>query len=154
MSQIHNLSMIPQGHLAFGYGRRTCVGNSVANNTLFVNIATLLWAFNIEKGKDATGKTITPDVNNFIDHVNVKYVFFFRYLREACLLTYLSSLSVIPLPSPPPSSSGILMSPSCWHKLKQRGFTCKIAFPRYCLILPPGLSLVSQIFMFPCYVEL
>lgn len=61
-----------QGHLAFGYGRRTCVGNSVSNNTLFLNIATLLWAFNIEKGKDATGKVIAPDPTNFIDNVNVK----------------------------------------------------------------------------------
>ncbi|TCD67506.1 hypothetical protein EIP91_012311 [Steccherinum ochraceum] len=62
-----------EGHLAFGYGRRTCVGNSVTNNTLFLNIATLLWAFNIGEGKDDSGNVVTPDVNNFIDHVNVNH---------------------------------------------------------------------------------
>ncbi|KAH8107810.1 cytochrome P450 [Cristinia sonorae] len=62
-----------EGHLAFGYGRRTCVGNSVTNNTLFLNIATLLWAFNIQKAKDKNGTVITPDVNNFVDHVNVNH---------------------------------------------------------------------------------
>lgn len=75
-------SLHSQGHTAFGYGRRTCVGNAVSNNTLFVNIATLLWAFNIEKAKDEKGEPITPDVNNFIDHVNIKYVF--PSLRACC----------------------------------------------------------------------
>ncbi|VDB83458.1 unnamed protein product [Peniophora sp. CBMAI 1063] len=33
------------GHYAFGFGRRICVGKHVANNSLFIDIAISLWAF-------------------------------------------------------------------------------------------------------------
>ncbi|KAK7676144.1 hypothetical protein QCA50_020895 [Cerrena zonata] len=56
-----------EGHTAFGYGRRKCVGIHIANSTLFQNIATLLWAFNIERVKDGNGIEIVPDMDDFLD---------------------------------------------------------------------------------------
>lgn len=56
-----------KGHTTFGYGRRKCIGINVANNTLFMHIATMLWAFDIEKGKDSNGRIFTPDIDNFDD---------------------------------------------------------------------------------------
>ncbi|KZV73889.1 cytochrome P450 [Peniophora sp. CONT] len=34
-----------EGHFTFGFGRRICVGKAIANNSLFIDIATCLWAF-------------------------------------------------------------------------------------------------------------
>lgn len=32
-----------------------------------LNIATTLWAFNIEKGRDASGQIVTPNPDDLID---------------------------------------------------------------------------------------
>ena len=56
-----------KGHTLFGYGRRRCPGFQVANSTIMLNIATTLWAFSIEKGRDADGNIVTPDPDNMID---------------------------------------------------------------------------------------
>jgi cytochrome P450 len=34
--------------IAFGFGRRVCTGQHIARNSLFINIARLLWTFNID----------------------------------------------------------------------------------------------------------
>ena len=36
-----------QGHLVFGGGRRICIGMHIANQGLFINVAYLLWAFDV-----------------------------------------------------------------------------------------------------------
>jgi cytochrome P450 len=36
------------GHFTYGFGRRICVGRHVADNSLLIDIATILWALNIE----------------------------------------------------------------------------------------------------------
>jgi cytochrome P450 len=46
---------------SFGYGRRVCTGQHVAMNSLFINIARLLWAFNIEHAMDENGGKLIPD---------------------------------------------------------------------------------------------
>jgi len=56
-----------QGHVTYGFGRRICAGKEFANNTIFMTIATVLWAFNIEKAKDGNGDLVSPDPNNCID---------------------------------------------------------------------------------------
>ncbi|KAJ3823037.1 cytochrome P450 [Lentinula raphanica] len=50
-----------EGHFSYGFGKRICVGRHVANNSLFIHIASLLWAFNIaaEVGRD--GRLNFPD---------------------------------------------------------------------------------------------
>ncbi|KZT54436.1 cytochrome P450 [Calocera cornea HHB12733] len=52
----------------FGHGRRICVGRALAKNSLWISIACVLWAFDIEKGVDEHGVEVTPDPLDFIDH--------------------------------------------------------------------------------------
>lgn len=40
---------------AFGFGRRVCTGQHIAQNSLFINIARLLWAYYIERGHGQDG---------------------------------------------------------------------------------------------------
>jgi cytochrome P450 len=40
-----------EGHGTYGFGRRVCVGRHVADQALFINMATLLWGMNIEAGE-------------------------------------------------------------------------------------------------------
>ena len=48
-------------HYSFGAGRRSCSGVHVAQNSLFINVARTLWAFNIHKGKDPnSGAVLEP----------------------------------------------------------------------------------------------
>ncbi|KZV62558.1 cytochrome P450 [Peniophora sp. CONT] len=50
------------GHYGFGFGRRICVGRHVAINSLFIDIATCLWAFSFANVK---GQKL--DVDGFVD---------------------------------------------------------------------------------------
>ncbi|KAJ6532740.1 cytochrome P450 [Mycena vulgaris] len=55
---------------AFGFGRRICPGMHIAENSMFIAIATILCVFRISKSKDEYGKTIEPAVeyDGFISH--------------------------------------------------------------------------------------
>lgn len=46
---------------SFGYGRRLCTGQYIAMNSLYVNIARLLWAFDIEHATDSKGNRVEVD---------------------------------------------------------------------------------------------
>jgi len=54
----------------FGFGRRICPGLFLADNSIFLAIATMLYVFNISKAKDLHGAEITPAVeyDGFISH--------------------------------------------------------------------------------------
>ncbi|KAF5343053.1 hypothetical protein D9758_011137 [Tetrapyrgos nigripes] len=56
-----------QGHYSYGFGRRVCVGMNLANNALFINIVSILWAVNVKCPVGPDGKKIIPDRNKFID---------------------------------------------------------------------------------------
>ena len=56
-----------EGHATYGFGRRICVGRHLANNSLFINMATILWALRIERAKGANGKDIPMDVDGCVD---------------------------------------------------------------------------------------
>lgn len=56
--------------LPFGFGRRICPGMHLARNSIFINIARLMWAFDILPALDAEGKPIIPDSNNYTDGFN------------------------------------------------------------------------------------
>ena len=45
----------------FGAGRRICPGIHVAERSLFLGVARMLWAFDISAAKDGQGKPIIPD---------------------------------------------------------------------------------------------
>ncbi|KZP01116.1 cytochrome P450 [Calocera viscosa TUFC12733] len=64
-------SPLPHTHedyLAFGHGRRICIGKSLAINSLLISIAHLLWAFDFRKGVDEHGVEVTPDPMAFLDN--------------------------------------------------------------------------------------
>jgi cytochrome P450 len=64
----HGISNIKeQGHFSYGFGRRVCVGRHMANNSLFINIAVLLWAAKFERKKDATGRLLPLDLDGWVD---------------------------------------------------------------------------------------
>ncbi|KZO99013.1 cytochrome P450 [Calocera viscosa TUFC12733] len=54
-------------YLAFGFGRRVCVGKDVAVRNLRICAAYLLWAFDFHKAKDENGQEIQPDDMHLID---------------------------------------------------------------------------------------
>ncbi|THG98633.1 hypothetical protein EW026_g3595 [Hermanssonia centrifuga] len=55
-----------QGHIAFGGGRRLCIGMNLVNQSLFIDIASILWAFNIDKAVAEDGTVIEPSTT-FVD---------------------------------------------------------------------------------------
>jgi cytochrome P450 len=57
-----------EGHVAYGFGRRRCPGRHVANNSLFIDIAIVLWSSKIEGKKDASGELLPIDVDGFVEH--------------------------------------------------------------------------------------
>ena len=64
------------GHVTYGFGRRICVGFNFANQALFINFATLLWALDIRPVVDpSTGKELIPDPDACVDAGVVVYVF-------------------------------------------------------------------------------
>ncbi|KAI0294623.1 cytochrome P450 [Multifurca ochricompacta] len=56
-----------EGHVSFGFGRRICVGKYLANDTLFISTARMLWATTIESVMDENGKEVVPDTDGFTD---------------------------------------------------------------------------------------
>lgn len=52
-----------EGHSTFGYGRRICIGRYVANSSLFIDFATILWACHVQPYVDDTGQVDLPDQN-------------------------------------------------------------------------------------------
>ncbi|KAH9987348.1 cytochrome P450 [Russula vinacea] len=56
-----------EGHFTYGFGRRICVGRHMADNSLFINMAIMLWANRIEGKKDASGRLIPLDLDGWLD---------------------------------------------------------------------------------------
>lgn len=71
---------------------------NVANQALFINMASVLWAVNIEKALDASGQVIIPSRTDCIDEGLVVYVLHFTrrfFSDENCIfLTFISSRPV------------------------------------------------------------
>jgi cytochrome P450 len=55
------------GHVAFGFGRRICVGKDMANESLFIATARMLWAAKLERAKDENGKEVPLDIETLVD---------------------------------------------------------------------------------------
>ena len=56
-----------EGHVSFGFGRRVCVGRHLANDSLFIFTARVLWATSLKCTRDENGKDQLPDMNTFVD---------------------------------------------------------------------------------------
>lgn len=52
----------PWGHSAFGWGRRVCPGMHLGASSVTLNIARVLWGFNVAPAKDEKGKDIDVDM--------------------------------------------------------------------------------------------
>ena len=60
------------GHVTFGYGRRVCPGRYVAEETLAIDFATLLWAMRFERPDGSQGEL---DVSTIVRSGVTAYVF-------------------------------------------------------------------------------
>ncbi|PPQ74384.1 hypothetical protein CVT24_000838 [Panaeolus cyanescens] len=81
----------PNTTFFFGFGRRICPGMHVAQNTLFIAIARLLWAYDIVPPKDQSGNRILPDPNDFDEGLVIhpkpfKYHFILRRQSAKALI--------------------------------------------------------------------
>ena len=56
-----------EGHVTFGFGRRTCIGTRVAKESMFISIAVMLWAVNVECAVDEWGDKTSLDVLDCIE---------------------------------------------------------------------------------------
>ena len=56
-----------EGHVTYGFGRRVCVGKALANDSLFINSARILWAATLDCARGENEKELRPDTNAFLD---------------------------------------------------------------------------------------
>jgi cytochrome P450 len=54
-----------KGYMTFGWGRRVCSGQGLAEQGTFITVARLLWGFRIEKAVDEGGKEISVDTHDY-----------------------------------------------------------------------------------------
>jgi cytochrome P450 len=54
-------------HASYGFGRRMCPRRRVANNSLFIDMAMMLWASKIERYVDSDGTLAPLDLEGCID---------------------------------------------------------------------------------------
>jgi len=62
-----------EGHSTYGFGRRACVGKHAANDSLFISMATVLWAVRLECPRDEGGKEVPLDRETAVDLGTVLY---------------------------------------------------------------------------------
>jgi cytochrome P450 len=63
---IHASDINLRDHWSFGAGRRVCAGYNLAENSLLILTARLLWAFDVRPAIDAaTGKAVNYDLWNY-----------------------------------------------------------------------------------------
>ena len=79
--QVKVLDGMEEGHVSFGFGRRICPGRYVAEDTLEIDIVTLLWAMRFERPE---GVQAESDVRTIVNGSVTAYVVFacslFRFL--------------------------------------------------------------------------
>ncbi|OJJ07010.1 hypothetical protein ASPVEDRAFT_876441 [Aspergillus versicolor CBS 583.65] len=61
-----------KGYMTFGWGRRVCSGQGLAEQGTFITIARLLWGFKIEKARDEKGNEITVDIFDYTNGLNMR----------------------------------------------------------------------------------
>ncbi|KAL2173069.1 cytochrome P450 [Thermothelomyces heterothallicus CBS 202.75] len=58
------------GHSAFGWGRRICPGMHLGSASVAINIARILWAFDVRPARNEKGEPIDVDIFAFSDGFN------------------------------------------------------------------------------------
>jgi hypothetical protein len=59
-------------NFVFGAGRRLCQGIHIAEQSLFLGISRLMWAFNFERPVDAKGVPIQYDIEDLVGGITVQ----------------------------------------------------------------------------------
>ena len=54
-----------RGYMTFGWGRRVCSGQGLAEQGTFITVARLLWGFKIQKALDEKGQPIPLDIFDY-----------------------------------------------------------------------------------------
>ncbi|KDR82203.1 hypothetical protein GALMADRAFT_135566 [Galerina marginata CBS 339.88] len=75
--------------LAYGFGRRVCVGKHVASSTMWLIIASVLASFNISKAKDESGNDI--EINDEYEDLSLIQHVFLCFLGGWLLISLYSS---------------------------------------------------------------
>jgi cytochrome P450 len=76
------------GHSTFSFGRRACAGKYLANEALFIYIATALWAASFERARDQDGREVPIDTETVVDTGMVLYAYHLSPIVQAAVLTY------------------------------------------------------------------
>ncbi|BCS28751.1 cytochrome P450 [Aspergillus puulaauensis] len=61
-----------KGYMTFGWGRRVCSGQGLAEQGTFITIARLLWGFRIEKARAEKGDEIPVDIFDYTNGLNMR----------------------------------------------------------------------------------
>ncbi|KAJ5449967.1 Cytochrome P450 [Penicillium daleae] len=61
-----------EGHSSFGWGRRICPGAGLAQNSLFIALARLLWAFELQPMREANGSERRYDTFAYTQGFNIR----------------------------------------------------------------------------------
>ncbi|KAI0136155.1 cytochrome P450 [Xylariales sp. AK1849] len=61
-----------RGYMTFGWGRRVCSGQALAEQGTWITIARILWGFNIEKKKREDGSILPVDIFNYTNGLNMR----------------------------------------------------------------------------------
>ena len=61
-----------KGYMTFGWGRRVCSGQGLAEQGTFLSVARFLWGFNIQKALDVQGGEIPVDINAYTNGLNMR----------------------------------------------------------------------------------
>jgi len=62
-TELANGSWEKRDHYGYGTGRRFCPGAHLAERSLFLTMAKLLWAYEIGPGRDEDGRVVKPDLD-------------------------------------------------------------------------------------------
>lgn len=54
-----------KGYMTFGWGRRVCSGQALAEQGTWVTVARLLWGFNIQRRRKSDGSLVEVDIFNY-----------------------------------------------------------------------------------------
>ena len=91
--QVKVLGGREEGHMSFGFGRRICPGRYVAEDTLAIDLATVLWAMVLwaMRFERPEGVQAELDVRTIVNGSITAYVFFVALSLFGCGLTYKNS---------------------------------------------------------------
>ncbi|KAK6842968.1 hypothetical protein PG995_001982 [Apiospora arundinis] len=59
-----------RGYMTFGWGRRVCSGQALAEQGTWITIARILWGFRVQKATRPDGSVVEVDINDYTNGLN------------------------------------------------------------------------------------